>query len=198
MRGQPHHLREIAHGGLAAVVLPVGVGGKAGRRIPGEQWINVRLTCRIERQRALDALYQIEEQQSGALEEQHANGVGFPALFTALIHATCPVNRPLDRTKDRLKPGVLLLEDGHQVEAQRLRQQEQQGEEHKNLRHTVKCEGHGVLTASILKLVGPQQRHHEVDADAQGNQPGDDVLDHGYANLSLTPLPHTGRRQDRC
>ena len=33
---QPSHLGEIAHGGFAAIVLPVGVGGKRGSRIKGK------------------------------------------------------------------------------------------------------------------------------------------------------------------
>ena len=49
---QAEHLHEIGHRAFAAVVLPVGVGDEADRRVEGEVRRDGRLSGRIERQHA--------------------------------------------------------------------------------------------------------------------------------------------------
>ncbi len=41
VKGQTGHLRQIAHGLLAGVVLPVGIGGEARRRVEGQLRLHV-------------------------------------------------------------------------------------------------------------------------------------------------------------
>ena len=46
--GQTRHLGQVAHGGLAAVVLPVGVGSEAGGGIPGQERGHIREVLGVE------------------------------------------------------------------------------------------------------------------------------------------------------
>ena len=52
---QAEHLREVGHRAFAAVVLPVGVGDEADRRVEREVRRHRRLLGRIERQPVLEA-----------------------------------------------------------------------------------------------------------------------------------------------
>src|SRR5579883_651021 len=58
---QTNHLREVAHGCLATIVLPVGVGRKADSGIPGQPWLNPLKSLRVERQDTLKPLDQVEQ-----------------------------------------------------------------------------------------------------------------------------------------
>ena len=58
--GQPEHLRQIAQRAFAAVVLPVGVGEKAGRGVEREIRRHRRHVLRIERQCLLQAQQRIK------------------------------------------------------------------------------------------------------------------------------------------
>ena len=55
MKCQPDHLREIGHGGFAAVALPVGVGGETGRGVEGKIGLTPAESLRIQRQNMLQA-----------------------------------------------------------------------------------------------------------------------------------------------
>ena len=57
--GQTRHLGQVAHGGLARVGLPVGVGGEADRRIEGQMLRWWRELLGIEWQHMLEALDEI-------------------------------------------------------------------------------------------------------------------------------------------
>ena len=68
MEGQPHHLREIGHGGFAAVALPVGVGGEADRRVEGQIGAQRAESLRVERQQVLQPQDDIGEKQATRLK----------------------------------------------------------------------------------------------------------------------------------
>ena len=48
VKGQAGHLRQVAHGLLAGVVLPVGVGGEAGGGIEGQLRLDIGQALRVE------------------------------------------------------------------------------------------------------------------------------------------------------
>ena len=70
--GQRQHLGQVAHGGLAAVALPVGIGGKADGGIPGRVRGDRTEALRVERQETLQALQGIYDQQPQDVEEHDA------------------------------------------------------------------------------------------------------------------------------
>jgi hypothetical protein len=85
--GESGHLHEIAHRALAAVVLPVGVGDEAGCGIEGEVGGDRRHALRVERQRALQPLQRIKQDQAREVEQQHGDGVGQPMLLDVGVNA---------------------------------------------------------------------------------------------------------------
>ena len=98
---QAEHLHEIGQRAFAAVVLPVGVGDEAHRRVEGEIRRHRRLLGRIERQHRLEAHQRVEDEKAADVEEQHGDRVGEPMLLALLVDAAEPVERGLDRPQDR-------------------------------------------------------------------------------------------------
>ena len=94
---QPRHLDEVAHRALAAVVLPVGVGHERDGGVEGEVGRDGAHAGRIERQRALETLEGVEENEAGGVEGQHGKRVGEPVLLLALARAGGRVERALER-----------------------------------------------------------------------------------------------------
>ena len=88
--GQRHHLREIAHGVLTRVRLPVGVRGEAGRRVESKVRRHRRLVRQpvndaMERQVILQSQERVGKEHRHQAEQQHGHGVASPALFPARI-----------------------------------------------------------------------------------------------------------------
>ena len=48
VKGQARHLRQVGHGGLAAVVLPVGVGREAGGGVEGQLRLDIGQALRVQ------------------------------------------------------------------------------------------------------------------------------------------------------
>ena len=88
--GERRHLGEIAHRALAAVVLPVGVGGEADGGIEGEVRGDRRHARRIERQHRLEALQRVDQQEARGIEQQHGDRIGEPVLLARLVDAGEP------------------------------------------------------------------------------------------------------------
>ena len=130
---QAEHLHEIGQRALAAVVLPVGVGDEADRRVEGEIGRDRRLPGRIERQHALQAHQRIEDEEAADVEEQHGDRVGQPMLLALFVDAAEPVERRLDRPQDRRQEGALAVEDARHVAAERLHQRDDDRAEEQNL-----------------------------------------------------------------
>ncbi len=84
------------------------------------------LTGGIERQVVLEAFDEIGQDQACHAEEQHGDGVTLPILLFLLLDPADPIDGPLHRMQDSLEPGVLFLEDGHQIPAHRDADQHQQ------------------------------------------------------------------------
>ena len=67
------HLREVRHRAFAAVVLPIGVGDEADRRVERQIGRHGRLFGRIERQHGLNAHQPVEDEKAADMEQQHAD-----------------------------------------------------------------------------------------------------------------------------
>jgi hypothetical protein len=130
VEGEADHLDEVAQRALAAVVLPVGVGGEAHGGVEGEVRRHAGLALRVERQDALGALEQVEDEAPDGAERQHRQGVGEPVLLLALIDPGERVAAPLDRPEDGREEGALAGEDAGHEAADRPREgQHDDGEE---------------------------------------------------------------------
>ena len=121
---QAEHLHEIGQRAFAAVVLPVGVGDEAHRRVEREVLGDRRLPGRIERQQGLEAQQRVEDQKAADVEEQHGDRVGEPVLLARLVDAAGPVERGLDRPQHRRQEGALAVEHARHVAAERLHQRD--------------------------------------------------------------------------
>ncbi len=120
LHGQRQHLGEIAHGRLAAVALPVGVGGKADGRVPGRVGGDRAEALRVERQESLQPLQGINNQQPQAVEEQHGNGIDFPVHLLVRADAAQAIDQFLDRPQDRVEKGAFALVNPGHERAERL------------------------------------------------------------------------------
>jgi hypothetical protein len=94
---EAQHLHEIGHRAFAAVVLPVGVGDKADRRVEGEVRGHRRLFGGIEWQFCLNAHQHIKNEKAADVEQQHGDRIADRVLLLALVDAGNFVDRPLDR-----------------------------------------------------------------------------------------------------
>ena len=108
--GETHHLGQIAERALAAVVLPVGVGGEADRRVEGQVRGYGRHARRVQRQKALEAHERVDTQEAGRVEQQHGDRVGDPSLLARLVDAGNAVEAALDRPENRREKRPLALE----------------------------------------------------------------------------------------
>ena len=79
---------------------------------------------RIERQDALQAQQDVEDEEAADMEEQHGDRVGQPVLLALLVDAAGPVERRLDGPQDRRQERALAVEDARHVPAERLHQRD--------------------------------------------------------------------------
>ena len=98
MHGQAGHLREMAHGRLAAIGLPVGVGQEADRGVEGEIGRDIVEMLRIERQKSLQPQDRIKRGEARRGEDQHGDRIGEPVLLALRRDAGEPV-------EGRARPG---------------------------------------------------------------------------------------------
>ncbi len=144
VKGQAGHLGQIAHGLLARVVLPVGIGGEAGSSVEGQLRLHVGQALRVEERPLplLGALERIEEQHAHHAEDQHGDHVARPLLLVLLVDAGEPVKEAFHGDQDGRKPGALPIEDLVHVQADRFRQQQHDDQEDDHLQDTIECYRH--------------------------------------------------------
>ena len=133
MDREPQHLREMAHRRLAAIVLPVGVGDEAHRRIEGEIGGDRIEALRVQRQKILEALDQIERNEADDAEGQHRHRIGDPALFARRIDAGELVEAALDRHQHRAEECPLARQHASDVARQRYRGRQHESENNDDL-----------------------------------------------------------------
>ena len=104
--GQGHHLREMAHGGFAAVGLPVRIRQEADRRIQGQIPRKAGEALRIQRQLILKKQYPEREQEPRKGKSDEADGVPAPRLVFIGMNAGQRVHAPLHRPQDRMQEGA--------------------------------------------------------------------------------------------
>ena len=120
LHGETGHLGEMTHRRLTAVGLPVRVRHEADGRVEREVRHHPRHAARVERQRALEALEEVDAEERHEAEPEHRVGVDGPALLAPLVHAAGPVDQPLDREEDAVarRPPVA-VDAGHVATEQR-------------------------------------------------------------------------------
>ena len=116
---EAEHLHEVGHRAFAAVVLPVGVGDEAHRRIERQVGRNRRLFSRVEGQSRLQAHQHIKNEKSADVEQQHADRVCHRMLFMPLVDAGSPVDHGFDRPQERRKKGAFAAEHARHIGAER-------------------------------------------------------------------------------
>ena len=125
---QPGHLGEVAHGRLAHVVLPVGVGHERHGGVQGQVGVDGPEAVGVDRQQPLDPLEHVQPDDRGQREHQQRAGVGLPGLLAVGLEAQAAVDEALDRAEHRVQEGPLAAHDPGDVGPQR-RGQDDHGEE---------------------------------------------------------------------
>jgi hypothetical protein len=123
-RGQ---LGQIAHGALAAVGLPVGVGGEAHGRVERKVGRHRPKPLRVEREESLQALNPVHGKESERVEEEHRQRVRLPSHLRVRRHPQDPIDETLDRAEQPAEEHGLALVHPRHVAAQRLGEQQQNG-----------------------------------------------------------------------
>ncbi len=99
MNGEAEHLGQMAHRGLAAIILPVGVGDKAHRCVEREVRRHRVKAARVQWEEALQALQDIERQESGDGEREHRQRIDKPVLLVRWINSRQAIEAALDRSQ---------------------------------------------------------------------------------------------------
>ncbi len=110
VRRQPHHLGEIAHGGLRRVGLPVGIGREGRRRVEGQVRSNGGEMLRIPGKIVLQPLNTVGQQQGDGAEHQHGEAIFRPAHLLFVVHARHAIKHALERRKERVRESALTLQ----------------------------------------------------------------------------------------
>ena len=87
VRGETRHLSEMAHGGLASIGLPIGIGDEADRRVEGEVGRYGVSAFRIEWKESLKSLKQVEGDKTCGRKDNHRRGVTKPILLFLRVDA---------------------------------------------------------------------------------------------------------------
>ena len=116
--GEPQHLGEDAHGGLAGVGLPVGIGGKAYGRADGHERVHPRKLEGIERKSPLEPLQGVDAEHAQSVYAEHGQGIGLPVHFPGSVHAADPVEQALERSEDFVQAAGPSLIDPGGIESQ--------------------------------------------------------------------------------
>ena len=118
--GQSRHLGQVAHRRFAAVRLPVGVGGEAGRGVEGQRLLHPSELLRVEGQESLEAEDAVGHQHAEEAEDHQRPGVANPGLLVLRVHPGEPEEESLHRAEDaRERLAVALEHPGHE-DAERL------------------------------------------------------------------------------
>ncbi len=118
---QAEHLHEVGHRAFAAVVLPVGIGDEAHRRVERQVFADGGLARGVERQSGLQAHQDIENEKAAEMEQQHADGINEPALFAPLVDAGEFVDGDFNGPQERRKKVAFAVEDARHEAAEHRR-----------------------------------------------------------------------------
>ncbi len=133
---QRRHLGEVAHSGFATIVLPVGVGGEADRRVERQRRTDARQMLWVQREMPLQPRDGIGRHDPDQAEDQHRYGVAHPALLALRVNSGDAVDDAFDGREDRRQQGALAVEDAHHIGTQRPGQRQHNQEHDRNLQPT--------------------------------------------------------------
>ncbi len=134
---QSSHLGEIAHGGFAAVVLPVGVGGERGRRIESQGRGHSCELLRIQGQHLLHPHDYVQYQHGEAAEQQHGHSVFCPLHLVVFVHESQAVDEALKRPQHRIEKCALPFEYPRHEYSQGLGDREKHSQEDNDLQPAI-------------------------------------------------------------
>ena len=183
MVSQREHLRQIAHGGLGHIRLPVRVRSKRDRCVQRQVRCNAGQMLRIERKHMLDPLDHVGDQKRDEAEQKHRQRIFGPAHLVRFVDAGQPVNPPFQGTKKDVGEGTFAFEDARHVNTHRLCAEQNQHKEKEDLKPAVRGHERG-----SLKLFRLEKRVHKVDKKAGRHQPKKNRFDHLLTYLRLQPL----------
>ena len=135
---ETEHLREIAHGGLGRVGLPVGVGGEGDSSVPGEVGRDAGEVLGVQGEMVLQTLDEVGEDEGDGAEQEHGDEVLGPAHLFFRVDAGGAIEQALDGEQYGVQEGAATLEDERHESAEGLRESEDQGEEDGDLQPAVK------------------------------------------------------------
>ncbi len=81
VKRQSDHLREVRHGGLTAVALPIGVRRETRRGVERAIRTDAGKLLRIEGKKILQPQNRVGEQAADQTEQQHCEGVLLPVVL---------------------------------------------------------------------------------------------------------------------
>ena len=117
---EPRHLRQVAHRRLGDVGLPVRVRRERRRGVEREVGRDGAERLRVEGQRGLEPLHQVEHDHRDDAEEHERDRVLGPAHLVLLVDARQAVDEPLDRTEHGIEPRALAREHARHERPERL------------------------------------------------------------------------------
>jgi len=182
---------------LAAVALPVGVGGEARGGVEGEVRCQAGEALRIERQAILVAQDEIGEQQPDEAEGQQGKRVADPALLLLRMDAADAVGEPLDGTDDPVEPGFAPdIEHLHQIKPEWLCDEQERDDIERELEP-----GSGVVhdqgQSRRLKFFRTEDGDDEVGERREGDETDDDIFHGGSWMRGRAGLSALSRRSGR-
>ncbi len=160
MERQPHHLRKVGQGRFAAIVLPVGIGGKTGRRVEGQIGAERAKALRIQRQQVLYPENKISEKQADKAEHEHRDGIFLPVLLLFSIHPEKPVKQQFHRLQDGIeKRASFAVQNAKQVKSHRFGQEQEQADKGCELQPSI----HVHFVIPPLKQFRPNDAGQKID-----------------------------------
>ena len=142
------HLGEVTDRGLAAVYLPVGVGGETDGRVEGHGPWGVRYVLRVQRQKTLQAQHGKESDKHDTVEGQQGGRI-LPPVHLLIRNPAAAVDQFFRRGHERGKDGALpLIGSGHEQAQWSGEQSEnrQVGEKFKNIQ--INHDGYSSITST--------------------------------------------------
>ena len=166
----------MAHGGLTAVGLPVGIRDETDRGIKGEIGRNGGKTLRIERQQMLEPHQSVEQQEAKTVDGQHRERVAEPRLLPFRIDARGRVDSAFDRHKNGRENGLLPAEHSRHVKTERPRCRDDRAEHQRDLKPT--CDGHVRPSRAGSELFRIDERVDQVRSQGDGDAERDERIRH--------------------
>ncbi|MCY1229000.1 hypothetical protein D9M72_413500 [compost metagenome] len=128
LHGERQHLRQIAHGRLAGIALPVGIADKADGGVEGRVRRDRAEALRVQRQHALHALQRVDRQHAKQVERQDGDGVLLPPHLRFGAHAAQAVQQPLQRSAPGGQRITAVLHRTPEIAAEKRGARQQDGE----------------------------------------------------------------------